>query len=582
MRLVGKILVIILAVIGGFVVVGTGLSVVAALSARPQPLPNRMVLSVYLSGGVAEAPPNDPIARFTKRRQPVLSELVQVLDRAGRDPRVTALVVHLDAAPFGLATAQELREAVESFRHTGKRAVVFSEDLGGFGGSTVAVYLASAFQEVWLQPSGEVGLVGFMAQSPFLKGTFDMLGIEPQFGARFEYKSAIETFTRDRFSNEARESLDALVSAWTSQVSDGIAKSRNIPADKVRELIDKGPFSADDAKAENLVDKLGYWDELQSTLLTGGAKIVDFAEYADREGPLPEAVKVALIVGAGEVHSGGDDDSIGGDVGMAAGRITQAFRDAVKDPQIKAILFRIDSPGGSYTASDAIWREVANARASGKPVVVSMGDVAASGGYDVALEADWIVAQPGTITGSIGVFGGKFVIADMWKKLGVTWDEVHRGDNAGMWSANQPFDKAGWDKLNASLDRVYEEFTTKAGKARKLDAKAMDAVARGRIWAGDRAREVGLVDETGGYPEAFAAIRRLARLPSQMPLRLVPFPPVRTPLEQLMEIAKRGELPSDAAAAVAMEARIGRALEPFATLLTEGDKTLLMPPLETR
>jgi len=582
MRLVGKILVITLAVIGGFVVIGIALSVVAALSARPQPLPDHMVLSLQLSNGVAEASPTGPFARLTERRQPVVSQLVQLLGRASRDPRITALVVHLDAAPFGMATAQELREAIDSFRASGKRTVVFSEDLGGFGGSTIAVYLASAFQEVWLQPSGEVGLVGFMAQSPFLKGTFDMLGIAPQFGARWEYKSAIETFTHDKFSKEARDSLDALVGAWTNQAAEGIAKSRSLTIDKVRELIDKGPLLAEDAKAAGLVDRLGYWDELQATLLTDGAKIVDAEDYADRLGPQPEAVRVALIVGAGEVHSGGDDDSIGGSVGMAAGRITQAFRDAVKDPQIKAILFRIDSPGGSYTASDAIWREVGNARAAGKPVVVSMGDVAASGGYDVALEADWIVAQPGTITGSIGVFGGKFVIADLWKKLGVSWDEVHRGDNAGMWSANQPFSKDGWDKLNATLDHVYDDFTTKAAKARKLDAAAIDAVARGRIWAGDRAREVGLVDETGGFPEAFAAIRRLARLPSQMPLHLVPFPRQRTPLEQLMEIAKRGELPADASAALAVQARMEEMLRPFASLLSSGDKTLLMPPLETR
>ena len=582
MRLVGKILVIVLAVIGGFVVLGFAMTIVGALSQRPEPLPDRMVLSVNLTGGVTEIAPSDPFARLAGHHLPVLSQLVQALDRASRDSRVAALVVRLDAAPFGMATAQELREAVANFRQSGKRAVVFSEDMGGFGGSSVAVYLASAFQEVWLQPSGEVGLVGFIAQSPFLKGTFDMLGIEPQFGARYEYKSAIETFTHDRFSKEARESLDALVGAWTNQAAEGIAKSRNIPVETVRALIDKGPLLAEDAKAARLVDKLGYWDELQSTLLVGGARMVGLDEYAQHLAAQPEAVNVALIVGAGEVHSGGNDDSARDETDFAAGRVTQAFRDAVKDPSVKAILFRIDSPGGSYTASDAVWREVSNARAAGKPVIVSMGDLAASGGYCAAMAADWIVADPGTITGSIGVFGGKFVIADLWKKLGVSWDEVHRGDNAGMWSANAEFTKSGWDKLNAMLDHVYDDFTTKAEKARKLDAKAMDAVARGRVWAGDRAKEVGLIDETGGYPEAFAAVRRLARLPSQMPLRLVAFPRQLSTLEQVRAIIRRGDLTAEAEAALTMEARMAAMLRPFAALMSDGDKTLLMPPIETR
>jgi protease-4 len=581
MRLVGKIIVIVLAVIGGLFVAAMAAGVVAGLSARPQPLPAHIVLSLNLDDGVAEARLGNPLARLAGHSPLVLSELVQTLDRASRDSRVSALVVRLGAVALDMATAQELRGAVQAFHRSGKRAVAFSEDLGGFGGSTVSVYLASAFPEVWLQPSGDVGLSGFMLQSPFVKGTLALLGVDPEFAGRWEYKSAIETFTHDKFSTENRESLEMLVTAWTDQVAEGIAAVRGLKADDVRTLMDKGPLLAEEARDAKLVDRLGYWDELRATLVKDGAVITDIESYADRLGPQPEAVKVALIVGAGPVVSGDDEDSFGGGLTMAADRITQAFRDAVADPEIKAILFRIDSPGGSYTASDAIWREVGNARAAGKPVVVSMGNVAASGGYFAAMAADWIVAQPGTITGSIGVFSGKFVLADMWKKLGITWDEVHRGENAGMFSANQPFSPQGWARLNAMLDHVYADFTGKAAKARKLDETSIDAVARGRIWPGGRAREVGLVDETGGYPEAFAAIRRLARLPSQLPVHLVSFPRQRTPFEEFMKIAERGELPGDVGASLALEARIAAVLRPFAGMVSGGDGTLLMPPLET-
>ena len=198
------------------------------------------------------------------------------------------------------------------------------------------------------------------------------------------------------------------------------------------------------------------------------------------------------------------------------------------------------------------------------------------------MAADAIIAHPGTITGSIGVFAGKFVLADLWKKLGVTWDEVHQGDNAGMWSQNQPFTPGGWDRLNAMLDHVYADFTDKAAKARKLDPKAIDAVARGRVWPGDKAHELGLVDENGGYPEAFVALRRLARLPSQMPLKLVPFPRPRTPLEQIMRVVERGELPEGVDASLAFELKVAKLMRPFAALVSNRDNTLLMPPIETR
>jgi len=369
-------------------------------------------------------------------------------------------------------------------------------------------------------------------------------------------------------------------------VVDGIAQGRNLKPAEVKALIDRSPLMADEALQAKLVDKLAYWDELDHALTQDGAKLIDLTDYADRSPPEPNAVKVALITGTGTVQKGGDDSPLADGASFSSVRIGKAFRDAVKDDSIKAILFRIDSPGGSYTASDAIWREVANARAAGKPVVVSMGDVAASGGYFAAMQADRIIAQPGTITGSIGVFSGKFVMAELWKKIGVNWDEVHAGRNAPMWSENQGFSPTAWERMNAMLDHIYADFTGKAEKARNISAPDMDKIARGRVWPGSEAKKIGLVDENGGYATAFVALRQLARQPSQMPIDLVPFPKPKEPFEVLMELARTGRVPSEMTASLTAQSRLARlvtTLEPLMSLLPAGQGAeLKMAPIEVR
>jgi protease-4 len=483
-----------------------------------------------------------------------------------------------------MGRAQELRDAVLAFRKSNKRTVIFSSSFGEFGAATIPYYVASAFQEIWLQPSGDIGLTGFMAESPFFKGTLDLLDVKPQFGARYEYKSAIDIFTQTKFTKENRESIQQLIDSWTRQVVTGIAQDRNLKPEQVKALIDRAPLMADEAKSAGLVDRLAYWDELEKSLTEGQAKLVEFNRYAARAKPEPNAVKVALIYGVGAVQRGdGNASPLADGAVMSAEKTTKAFRDAVKDPLVKAILFRIDSPGGSYTASDSIWREVGNARSAGKPVIVSMGDVAASGGYFAAMAADRIVAQPGTITGSIGVFAGKMVVADFWKKLGVSWDEVHSGQNAGMWSSNSPFSAAAWDRMNAMLDHIYADFTSKAGKGRNIKPDDMDKIARGRIWPGEEAKRIGLIDQTGGYETAIGLIRELTRLPSQMPVDLVPFPRAKTPLEYMMEMAQTGRLPSELTGALSINAglaKLAAVLRPLTAMTRSGDDVLGIAPLD--
>ncbi|MDA8231496.1 MAG: signal peptide peptidase SppA [Magnetospirillum sp.] len=537
MRRLGRVVVVILAVVGLFTVASVSLALWAA-SRLPwtaeKALPQRMMLTVDLDGDFREAPDGSPFAHLTGEKAYVLRDVVQGIDRAAKDDRVAGLFATIGTAKFGLAGAQEIRDAVTRFRASGKPAVLFAESLGDFGNGTLEYYAASAFGQVWLQPSGDVGITGFLAQSPFLKGTLDMLGIEPQFAARYQYKSAIDVFTEKGFTDAHRQNLGALLDSWWGQTVTGIAAGRKLSPDTVQALINKGPLLASEALSAGLVDKLGYRDEAKAAAWGGkpAGKDVDIGDYARRTTE-HRGTTIAVVTGTGAIHSGASDNPFDGEQGFGAKTIAKAIRDAVADPQVKAILFRVDSPGGSYVASDTVWHEVVKARAAGKPVVVSMGDVAASGGYFVGMAADRVVAEPGTITGSIGVFAGKIVLADLWGKLGVNWGEMNRGDDAGMWSMNQPFTPQAWERVNAMLDHIYADFTTKAEQGRHIPADRMDALARGRVWSGADAKAVGLVDELGGFDVALGEVRKLVKLAPDAPLRLKTFPRPKGPLEML-------------------------------------------------
>jgi len=320
MRLIGRVTLFALATIGLltlalFIIVG----ITAARHKAPS-LPGKMVLMLNLNAGLTEAQPDGPFAKLENSGYAV-EEVVRALDRASHDPRVTGLVARIDNVHLGMARAQELRDAVAAFRKAGKRTVAYSTSLGEGGPGTSAYYTASAFQEIWLQPSGDVGLTGFMAESPFLKDVFDKIGVQPQFGARWEYKSAIETFTQNKFTKENRDSLSQLLNAWSGQVTQGIADARGLKPEEVKALIDRSPLLADEAMKAKLVDKLAYWDEMQDSIKPQG-QVVDLSDYVNRLPPEPNAVKVALIYGVGTVQrGGGEDNPLSNDVAFSSERI---------------------------------------------------------------------------------------------------------------------------------------------------------------------------------------------------------------------------------------------------------------------
>ncbi|MDR3325965.1 MAG: signal peptide peptidase SppA [Rhodospirillaceae bacterium] len=583
MRLFGRIIFIILAIIGGLVLLISGFGTVVAM--KKQSLPNQMVLMLNLNKGVLETESTGLITQLNQNDAYVLKNLIETLDRASRDPKVTALVARIDSVPISITKSQEIRDAIQAFRKSNKRTIFYSSGFEENSNGTINYYLASAFQEIWIQPSGIVGLTGFITESPFFKDTLDMLGIKADFMARHEYKSAIEPLMKKQFTKESRESLKMILDSWSNQTIAGIANNRSLSTSHVKMLIDRAPLLAYEAKNSGLIDRLAYWDEIEKELNKEVIKFVDIRNYEKMLDIEPNAVKVALIYGTGIVQHDEVKNQLTNENVMSSKRIIKAFRDAIKDSEVKAILFRINSPGGSYSASDSIWREVGNARAAGKPVIVSMGDVAASGGYFVAMAADRIIAEPGTITGSIGVFMGKIVLVDFWKKLGISWDEIHTGKNSTLLSNNSSFSSTERDRMNAILDFIYNDFLQKVQHARKLKSKDMDKIARGRIWSGNEAMRIGLIDQTGGYDVAIKHIRELTNSSSQTPINLVQFPSTKKSLEYLMDMI-HGQLPEDLIRAFTLETRLLRLISCLKTIVgldvTSNSQKLLMMPVELK
>ena len=532
------------------------------------PIPDKAILTLALRGNPGEtAGPSIAVRRVIGGvQQTTVRDIVDALDQATADPRVLGLLVDLSDANPSLATAQELRAAVLRLRGAGKRAFAFADSFAEAGRSSQAFYLATAFDQIWLQPSGEVGITGLALDHPFIADALKTVGVAPRFAQRHEFKGGIDAFVDTHLSAPLKASLQGLLDDLFGQLVDGIASGRKLAPEAVRALIDRAPLFADAAKQGGLIDAIGYRDEVRTMIRSRtdtAARFMSLDRYLDGVGaPHQEGAKIALIYGVGPVVRGGNDDDPTGLTGsdsLSAEAVGRAFRDAVADRDVRAILFRVDSPGGSYVASDTVWREVKRARAAGKPVVASMGAVAASGGYFVSMAADRVIAEPGTLTGSIGVFAGKFVLSGLWDKLGVNWDQLTAGANAGADSANHDFTPEQWQRFNASLDRVYADFTGRVADDRKLPADKLDAVARGRVWTGRQAVALGLADATGDFDDALTAAKSLAGLTADAPVRLEQFPPEKTPLDRLFKLL--GDL-DRAETSVRVLARVGQVFAP--------------------
>jgi len=449
---------------------------------------------------------DDPIARFRARGRRLLRPTLRALHDAADDRHVVGLIAKVGGT-WPWAAMQELRLGVQAFVASGKPALAWTESFAEGARNMAGYVLATAFDEVWLQPGGEIGLLGVGIETTFLRGALDRLGIEPQFEQRYEYKNAADVLLRTEFTEAHREALERLAESVYGDAVDAIASARGLTSDRVRELIDTGPRTASEAQAVGLVDKLGYRDQVYDAIRAriGGEPELLFADrWRPRRKMAPPPHRrghVAVVEVRGAITIGRSRRS---PLGRQAGSDTVSahLRAAHDNERARAVVLRIDSPGGSAVASDVIWREVCRLREAGKPVVVSMGDVAASGAYYIACPAEVIVALPSTLTGSIGVLGGKLVVDHLLDRLGLNTGTVQQGARALMYSGRRRFSEDERARFGVMIDSIYTDFVAKVAAGRKRSESEIEAVARGRVWTGRDATEAGLVDELGSLRDA--------------------------------------------------------------------------------
>ncbi|HKC13894.1 MAG TPA: signal peptide peptidase SppA [Vicinamibacteria bacterium] len=486
-------------------------------------------LALNLTGEVPEMPGSE-FGNFFETSAPSLRALVESLDRAATDPKVKAVVLRVSVLPdSGWGKVQELRDAITRFRKSGKPAYAHLEFCGN-----KEYYLATACNKVYAVPGALLDVSGLRAEVTFLRKTLDKLGVEAQFEGVGKYKNAPNQFTESSFTEPHREQTQALLDGLFDQYLAAISAARGKSVAEVRAAVDEGPYTAEDARAAGLVDELLYQDELDARLKS--AERVTPGRYvrSARGFGFDSRPKVALVYAVGEIVSGESQASgLGGEF-AGSDTVARAIRQARTDPAIRAIVLRVDSPGGSGTASDVIWREMGLARKA-KPVVVSMGDVAASGGYYIAMGGDAIVAQPGTITGSIGVFGGKFSLRGLYDKIGVTKEILTHGRNAALFSEYRPWNEEERGKVRSLMVSFYETFVTKAAQGRHKTYEEVDRIAQGRVWTGAAALKVGLVDRLGGLDVAVAVAKERAKLGKDEDVALVVLPQRKGFFEALME-----------------------------------------------
>src|SRR5580698_5881251 len=587
-----KLVVRFLAILGALSLIGIAIVLFAVIDFNGK-VPPKTILEANFDKSFLENVPDTPTARLMSADRQSLRDVVDAIDRGADDERVVGMIAQVGAAPMPMAQIQEIRDAVLRFRAHKKFAVAYSETFGEFGPGNGAYYLATAFDHIYLQPSGDVGLTGIIFESSFIKGTLAKLGLNFHGDHRYEYKAALNFYTESKYTDAHKEEMTAIMTSWFNQIRDGICQARQIEPDKFQAIVDAGPYLGKEAVAAKLVDAVAYRDEVYGDVKSkagDGAELLYLDKYLSRAGrPHDHGKTIALVFGVGGVTRGlSDYDPVQGSQNMGSDTVAGAIRAAADDKDVKAILFRVDSPGGSYVASDTIWREVVRTRQAGKPVIVSMGNLAGSGGYFVAMAADKIVAQPGTITASIGVLGGKMLTSGLWDKVGLTWDEVHDGDKATMFTGTQDYTPAEWARFEAWLDRVYVDFTGKVADGRRLPKEKVLEIAKGRIWSGQDAKNLGLVDELGGYETALKLAKKAANIPESDEVKIVVYPQEKTIWQTLLQRNEADN--SDKEAAAQTLARVMQEIQPVARELKamgistkkekDQEEVLKMPELE--
>lgn len=521
--------------VAGVVALALGTAMVGAVAlvlrgGAPRLTSGQSYLVLNAQGELPEMPAPD-VPNWFDRRPPGLPTLVQGLERAAADPKITGVVLRVGLlSDAGWARTEELRSAIVRFRKSKKPVYAHVSDFC----TNKEYYLATAADKVYAIPSANIALTGLYSELTFWRETLGKLGVEAQFEAVGRFKSAPDAYTKDGLSEANREQIDSLLDDLEARFVEGIAEGRKLDPARVRELIASGPHEAREAKELGLVDELMYADEAEARIEGERLSPTRYARESRGLG-LGSHPRIALIYAVGTIMPGESDDGPFGDGGFAgSATIVSALKKAREDDAVKAVVLRVDSPGGSATASDQIWHELQRTAAK-KPVIASMGDYAASGGYYIAMGAHAIVAQPNTVTGSIGVFSGKFNLRGLYEKIGLRSEVLRRGPSADVYSASRPWTDEERARIRRSMEGFYAEFVTKAAAGRKKKPVEIDAVAQGRVWSGRSALEIGLVDRLGGLDEALDLAREKARIGADEAIAIVVLPERKGFFDMLME-----------------------------------------------
>lgn len=477
------------------------------------------VLELDLARGVLDLRPQSPLQALQVLNATTMASLREALTAAVKDDRVKGLIVHAAGTEIPVSLLDEIALEIERFGQH-KPTVAWSESFGELSPSLAMYKLATAANAIWVQPSGMLSIDGYMSQILLLKGGLEKLDVTPEFGQRKEYKTAADTYAADEVTDAHREMMASLVGNMVDDAVTTIATRRGIEEGFVREAIESAPLSAQRALEVGLIDHIGYRDEVYDSVLDAWGAERDQLRFVNRYQTKPDIAralstrkrkKIGVVPVRGPIVTGRGSTGLGGST-VGSDVVDEHLRAALRDDDVVAVVLDIDSPGGSAVASDFIWRTVHHVRESGRPVVARMGSVAASGGYYVAMGADEIVALPSTLTGSIGVLGGKMVTQGLYEKLGLKREAVAGTSNPPMMNSVERFSEEDWRRLNEWLDRVYVEFTSKAAEDRGMDYERLESLAHGRVWTGAQALEHGLVDHLGSRRLAHERAAELAKV----------------------------------------------------------------------
>ncbi len=568
-------------IFGLFVLMGVAFIFAIRTALQDKPLVKKdTVLKLTLAGLISEHFPRDAVAREFEGANLQLHDILSGLAKAKVDDRVSGALLVIHTPDIGWAKAQEIRRAILDFKSSGKFVTAFMETC-----DEQAYYLACAADAIYLQPNSFVEFNGFAAETPFLKRMFNKLGMQPQVENIGEYKSAGDILKRESMSDPHREATTALLQDIYDEFVEVVCARRGLQRPAFEALLNRGLYDSEEALAEKLVDELKYESDLEDLLKekvfgapTGDSKtrsvntiaIQRYNKIPAEEVGLAQGSKIALIYGVGAIVSGdgGVDPFFGRNMG--SGEISELLETARKNTAVKAVVLRVDSPGGSALASDVIWAAINKVKKE-KPVVVSMSDVAASGGYWISMGSDAIVAQPTTITGSIGVVGTVFDLSKTYDKLGINWATVKTNPYADILTDKRPMSNEEWKVFKTQIADVYHTFVKKAADGRGQTWDEIDRVAKGRVWTGKRALEFGLVDTLGGLEAALAIAKKKVNLAADAPTQWVVYPQPKGFVESLMEkigarVAKMTSLPNEWALIRNLPAETKLALQQLAIL----------------